>query len=52
MFYNNDMLKGKRGKFKMDKKRKKLCNIIMEIQNEKLLDYLTKFIVCAIKEWG
>lgn len=54
MFYNRHMdlriivLGGRTVK----EKRQKLCDMIAQITNEKLMDYLIRFIELAIKEWN
>lgn len=36
----------------MEEKKEKLYDMIMSITNEKLVNYLIRFIELAIKEWG
>ena len=55
MFYNRHMdlqnyVLG--GCYDVEDKRQKLCDMIAHITNEKLMDYLIRFIELAIKEWN
>lgn len=36
----------------MEEKRQKLCDMIAQITNEKLIDFLISFIESAIKKWN
>ena len=40
------------GCYDVEEKRQKLCDMIAQITNEKLMDYLIRFIKLAIKEWN
>ena len=40
------------GGYDVEEKRQKLCDMIAKITNEKLMDYLIRFIELAIKEWN
>jgi hypothetical protein len=54
MFYNEhmDLRNYVLGGYDVEEKRKKLCDMIAKITNEKLMDYLIRFIELAIKEWN
>lgn len=55
MFYNGHMMDLRNyvlGGYDVEEKRRKLCDMIAQITNEKLMDYLIRFIELAIKEWN
>nr|DAV51956.1 MAG TPA: hypothetical protein [Caudoviricetes sp.] len=54
MFYNEhmDLRNYVLGGYDVEEKRKKLCDMIAKNTNEKLMDYLIRFIELAIKEWN
>ena len=54
MFYNKhmDLRNYVLGGYDVEEKRQKLCDMIARITNEKLMDYLIRFIELAIKEWN
>lgn len=54
MFYNEhmDLRNYVLGGYTVKEKRQKLCDMIAHITNEKLMDYLIRFIELAIKEWN
>lgn len=54
VFYNEhmDLRNYVLGGYDVEEKRKKLRDMIAKITNEKLMDYLIRFIELAIKEWN
>ena len=55
VFYNKHMMDLQNyvlGGYDVEEKRQKLCDMIAQITNEKLMDYLIRFIELAIKEWN
>nr|DAH28782.1 MAG TPA: hypothetical protein [Caudoviricetes sp.] len=54
MFYNRhmDLRNYVLGGCDVEEKRKKLCEMISHITNEKLIDFLIPFIESAIKKWN
>ena len=54
MFYNRhmDLRNYVLGGYEVEEKRQKLCDMIAHITNEKLMEYLIRFIELTIKEWN
>ena len=54
MFYNRHMDQQNYvlGGYDVEEKRQKLCDMIAQITNEKLIDFLISFIESAIKKWN
>ena len=54
MFYNRhmDLRNYVLGGYEVEEKRQKLCDMIAQITNEKLIDFLISFIESAIKKWN
>ena len=54
MFYNRhmDLRIYVLGGYDVEEKRKKLCDMMSRITNEKLMDFLISFIESAIKKWN
>ena len=54
VFYNRhmDLRNYVLGGYEVEEKRQKLCDMIAQITNEKLIDFLISFIESAIQKWN
>ena len=54
VFYNRnmDLRNYVLGGYDVEEKRQKLCDMIAQITNEKLIDFLISFIESAIQKWN